>query len=422
MNYFTIPTNPSINELINWFQIEFTPLANAMKASNHNTVPDEPNPYHLEDQVWAHTCMVALRAEILDVPKINKICAILHDIGKPIAREVIDFEAKKPVHSDSNQIRNDGKNDGKPSGLQRVMPKSGKKCHFRGHEGLSFYLAIEPLLNLKSLGVLDDKEVQTCLQVISMHGSLFDNIDADGNMKKESKVFDKFLAKDVDVFNHFILQVKCDSLGRFFMSKDGRKNNAERLCTEIFTAEQFLSYHREKAVRTALTASHQPWIEVLIGVPGSGKSTYLKDKVYTPESAPIIISRDDTLMEFAKANNVPGNYSEVWNKLTPEDQKIVDQVLENKFKKAFNDRENIIVDMTNMSNKAQRKWTNKVNAPKIYRAKATVFVTSYDEVYRRLKKREQETGKAIPDFVVKNMMKGFMVPNYSVFEDIKYIF
>jgi len=304
--------------------------------------------------------------------------------------------------------------------LKKYKKKS--RTHFRGHEGISFYLSIEPLRQLQEFGVLTEKEVQNCLTIISMHGSLFDNIDADGEMKKASKVFDKF--NDVDLFGAFVTQVKCDSLGRFFTSKDGRKNNAERLGTEIFTQQQFLDYKEEQAAKVLnepLTACHYPWINVLIGAPGSGKSTYI-DKLMNLDTDFVTISRDESLMDYAKLNDIEGNYSEVWKQLTDDDQKEVDKLLEVTFRKAVKYKQNLIVDMTNMSNKAQRKWTNKVNAPKSYRAVATVFATSYSELQRRLDTREKETGKAIPDFVIKNMMKGFMVPNFTNFSKISWVF
>jgi len=498
--YFRDLENPSMNELIYWFLTEFNDLAEAMKNSYHEVKTDEPNPYHIEGDVFCHTMMVCQRAEIFEVQKVNKICALLHDIGKPTAREVIPFEAKKPVHSESNELRNNGKNDGKTSGMNRVMPKSGLKCHFRGHEGLSFYLAIEPLNRLKDLGVLTQKEVEQCLTVISMHGTLFDNINDAGEMIKPYKVFDKFENSEdgLFLFNALVTQVKCDSLGRFYVSKDGRKSNAYKLGTEIFTEEQFLNYYATKAssANDNNTDKNSPWLEVLVGVPGSGKSTYLNNKVIPCEKCNgngfnmvpfgpvgdeevvhcekckgsgmyqnyVVISRDNTLMEYAKENGIIGrtikcnncnldgdvvdyalegvrkedinlgkcqakgckdgykiveNYSQVWKELTDEDQKEIDKILEDSFKKAFNNKENMVIDMTNMSNKGQRKWVNKCGNK--YRAKAVVFATSYDEVQRRLEKREKETGKSIPAGVVLTMMKGFGMPIRTNFAEVEFI-
>jgi len=117
--YFRDIKDPSVNELIHWFQVEFSELADAMKNSDHAVTGDEPNPYHIEGDVFCHTMLVCQRAEIMDVPKINKICALLHDIGKPMARIELDFEAKKPVFTESNEIRNNDKSDGRSSDKQK---------------------------------------------------------------------------------------------------------------------------------------------------------------------------------------------------------------------------------------------------------------------------------------------------------------
>ena len=134
MEFFKNKSEPTINELVYWFQVEFTKLADEMKASNHNVIGDEPNPYHIEDTIWTHTMMVCQRAEIFEVQKVNKICALLHDIGKPTAREVIPFEAKKPVHSESNELRNNGKNNGKPSGMNRNLKYHKEQLDFSEEE------------------------------------------------------------------------------------------------------------------------------------------------------------------------------------------------------------------------------------------------------------------------------------------------
>jgi predicted kinase len=404
-----------------WFQVEFTDLWSDMEQSTHAAVPGEPNPYHLEGSIATHTMMVCQRAEIDEVHKLNKICALLHDIGKPKAMETIPFETKKPVHSESNELRNAGMNDGKDSGMNREVPKSGLKKHFRGHEGLSFYLAIEPLNRLKDLGVLTQKEVKDCLIIISMHGTLFDNISEDGEMKKEGKVFEKFgnTEQGLFLFERYVSQVRCDSLGRFFTSKDGRKNNALKLGTEIFTKEQFKEYFNNK--KMSQPKQKEADITVLIGAPGSGKSTYLNRRIYAPESVPVVISRDNELLDFAKEKfGSYITYSEAWHKLSEEDHKEIDKNYKTKFENAKRERKNIVADLTNMSNKTQRKWTNSVSDD--YFKVAIVFATEYNEIFKRLEKREKEENKIIPKAVIAQMMKGFMVPNYSNFDYIKFVF
>jgi len=471
---FLDKNKPTANELLYWFQVEYPKLAEDMMNCSHAVTTTEPNPYHLESQIFAHLCMVLQRAEIASEENYNKIpliTALLHDIGKPESMEEMPFNKPKPVYSESNQLRNDGKNNGESSGLNKVVPKSGLKRAFRGHEGISFYKAITVVNRLEERGVLSRDEKIEVLTIVSMHGSLFDNISEDGSMKKAFKVFDKFpKSKDgLRLFNNFVSQVRNDSLGRFFKSKDGRKNNAHKLGTEIFTGGQFSTYCLEQGYPNDLPKKDTtlPTIKVLVGTTGSGKSTWLENNLKKDE---VIISRDDLVIEYGKLQGIEGRevscpncdgegylmvdgngeidyenpsnnrnksrctcckkpgirntrlngYSEIWKALTDEDQNNIDKLLEKTFKDAFDNKQNMVIDMTNMSSKAQRKWVNKTN--KKYRAEAVVFATGYDEVYKRLKKREQETGKSIPDYVVKNFMKGFMVPTYDNFSVVKWVF
>lgn len=135
----------------------------------------------------------------------------------------------------------------------------------------------------------------------------------------------------------------------------------------------------------------------------------------------VVTSRDAELMNYAKDNGIEGNYSDVWKYLEENDlQKEVDKLVQNKFQDAVRARKDIVIDMTNMSVKSRRKWLNTV--PKMYSKKAIVFATPYKEVYARNEKRFQETGKNIPNFVIKNMMKGFMMPDYSACDTIEWVF
>lgn len=410
MEYFLNPQEPTMNELVNWFQIEFTDLANDMKTSNHSAQDNQPNPYHTEDSVWTHTMMVCLRAEMDNANKIGKICALMHDIGKPASREVIPFKQSKPIHTESNEIREAGKNDGKHSGINEFDDREFK-THFRGHEGLSFYLSVAPLKRLLELDVIDMKEMQEILTIISLHGTLFDNIK-DGEMFKPEKVAEKWKGAPY-IFENFVRQVKYDSTGRFFMSKDGRKNSALYLGVNLYGPE-FVNPLKEDFHQTRVIPSKK--ITVLVGVPNSGKSTWIKQ--YTQGA--VVISRDDTLMEYAQENGIEGNYSEVWKSLTDEDQKNIDKKVQEKFQNAVKEGKDIVIDMTNTSKKSRRKWL--ANVSKDYRKEAVVFVTTYDNIFERNKIRAEETGKFIPEGVIDNMMKGFIVPMYNEIDYLHWAF
>lgn len=450
--------DPSINELVAWFQVNFPLLANDMKASNHNAAADEPNPYHIEDTIWTHAMMVCLRAENEGSNKIVKIAALLHDTGKPEARDLIPFEQKKPVHTESNEVRNVGMNDGKPSGMNTVIPNSGMKTHFRGHEGLSFYRSIEVVNKLEEEGVLNYTEKQEVLTIISLHGTLFDSIK-DGQEVKPAKVIAKFGDK-IQLYRDFVAQVKNDSTGRFFTSKDGRKNQALALGDTIFNDATFYSNMQRAVPKIG------PKISILIGPPAVGKTTW-RDK--NADENTVIVSRDDIMMNYAKDNDfeidcehckgkgmltppshanvyedykctrtgcVKGRrknltYSEIWKYLEEKDlHKEIDKIEQEIFKAAVRAKKNItidrtsmpdiMVDRTSMSRKSRRKWL--ANVPKDYVKEAVIFATVYQDIYSRNKKRAEDTGKDIKPWIIGNMMRQFMVPMYDEVDIIKWVF
>jgi len=367
--FFKYPYNPTTSELLVWFQTQYLALWDNLKQNNHTIEGvNSYNPYHLEDNTLAHTMLVCKEAH--NQSKIAKITALFHDLGKPLATAI----------------------------------KDGNKVIMYGHEGISFYLSIKPLKELKDLGIINEYEMNMCLFIINKHSMLFDFISEDGMLKKETKIFDKF--NDVQTFQNLLLQVNNDTNGRFSL------DNTPTLKVNDLVQR----YNKYKDFKLEKIEDNKPTITVLIGVPGSGKSTYLMDKY----DKGIIISRDDMLMKYAKKYNIKGNYKLVWKQLTEDDHKNIDKMVEHSFQDAFKRSCDIIIDMTNTSPKTQRKWVNKTN--KKYNSKAIVFCTDFDEIFERLEKREVVTGKSIPKDVVINMMKSLSVPDYGTFDEIEYIY
>ncbi len=180
---------------------------------------------------------------------------------------------------------------------------------------------------------------------------------------------------------------KADSLGRFNL--DEGRDFPEVKCTKKEDRE------------------YQATINVLIGPPCSGKSTWIKENVINET----IISRDDLITE--KYPDL--SYNEAHNKEKEnKGNNSVDSLLHNNLMKAMKNGEDIVVDMTNCPRKSRQKYLNK----KGYLRKATVFLNSYDELMRRNSLRED---KVLNEYVLVKFMKMFYMPLESEFDEIEYV-
>lgn len=133
----------------------------------------------------------------------------------------------------------------------------------------------------------------------------------------------------------------------------------------------------------------------LIGLPGSGKSTYICNNKMTNSSSCVIISNDLELeIECQKQGKT---YSELWGKFPFSEIK---KRCRQKFEEAIKSKiSTIIIDNTNMTRKSRRTYVSPE-----YKREAIVFTTSRQEIERRLKERNL-TGKAISNEVLDRMEK-----------------
>jgi heterogeneous nuclear ribonucleoprotein U-like protein 1 len=144
-----------------------------------------------------------------------------------------------------------------------------------------------------------------------------------------------------------------------------------------------------------------PEIIVMVGLPGSGKSTwrdnFLSDKSY------VIVSSDDEIEAMAAADGTDYNrgFQNYIGKATA--------ISQQKFKEAVNTHKNIIWDQTNLNPKKRKGILQQV--PKHYKKIAVVFEVDPDELQSRLDKREKSTGKRIPSNVMQSMAKSYVKPS-----------
>jgi predicted kinase len=150
---------------------------------------------------------------------------------------------------------------------------------------------------------------------------------------------------------------------------------------------------------------------VLIGVPGSGKSTWYSEQEWLQDAA--YISTDRYVEEFAK--NMGKTYSEVFKEVMPEcvNLMIGDVVV------AREAGRDIVWDQTSTTVASRKR---KFNMLPDYYAIAVVFVTPEPaDLVMRLDSR-YDSGKIIPDQVVQDMINNFEYPTEEEgFKEIWYV-
>jgi len=153
-----------------------------------------------------------------------------------------------------------------------------------------------------------------------------------------------------------------------------------------------------------------PTVYFLIGVPASGKSTWVENFILGNDS--IVLSTDNYIEDVAKSRGL--TYNDVFTAAIKDAEKSLNEALEwgIKFEK------NLVWDQTNLNEKNRRKKLSKI--PAHYRKVAVCFPTpDPDEHARRLNNRP---GKTIPEFVLKNMISSLAFPDSSEgFDEIQII-
>ena len=135
----------------------------------------------------------------------------------------------------------------------------------------------------------------------------------------------------------------------------------------------------------------------LIGVPGAGKSTWIKNQDWAKDC--VVVSTDEFVEYYAKQQGK--TYNEVFDDYMPTAVKLMaDQVV-----RAREQGKDIIWDQTSVSVKSRKKKFNMLWA---YDHIAVVFYApDTEELTRRLNSRP---GKSIPDHVIASMLQHFEMP------------
>jgi predicted kinase len=142
-----------------------------------------------------------------------------------------------------------------------------------------------------------------------------------------------------------------------------------------------------------------PFVIIMVGPPLVGKSTAIKTWLNKYDGEVNIISRDAIVLE----QHGSDDYTAAFNSVN---QKEVDRILISRIEKANKNRQNSIIDMTNLTSK--RRGYNLSFFDDSYYKVAVVFpMLTAQEFKVRNEKRTIEENKYIPEHVIRNMIDSF---------------
>jgi predicted kinase len=349
-------------ELIRDFQLKFPHLARAMEINTHHWDEKTLNQYHYEGNTLAHVFMVVMQTDVFNDNLNVRIAALCHDLGKPMCT---------------------------------TRSEEKKRVRMFGHEAVSVFLALD---FLKTLDLSASDKIRIC-QLISFHTYLYQEMR---KAKYEADVA-KFFAGEQNLFQDIISLTRADALGRWGENEDRSIwIKAEETFAPILHKITPVIYPR-------LPEFHGEAI-ILVGPPLSGKSTWVK------KNAPnhLILSRDEITLELGKTDN----YNEAFLSV---DHDLVNKIYIQKQKDALKSGQNLVFDLTHMSEKSRRRSLQGL--PKQMKRKAVMFLTGYDTLIKRNEIRGKEQNKWMNQYVMLNMMSRLSMPMKSEgFDEIQYVF
>ena len=139
---------------------------------------------------------------------------------------------------------------------------------------------------------------------------------------------------------------------------------------------------------------NRPNLIILVGIPGSGKTTYAKEYVKKYNNT-IHLSSDSIRAELYGDESIQGNPGEIFS------------LMQKRAIEALNDGRDVIYDATNITRKDRSCIINL--CPKFVKIEAHIIWAPIEECITRDIKRERTVGKEVID----KMLKHFQAPFYD---------
>jgi len=142
-----------------------------------------------------------------------------------------------------------------------------------------------------------------------------------------------------------------------------------------------------------------PTFYMLIGVPASGKSTWVEKN----KGDALVISSDYLIEAYA------ADHGMTYNEVFKEQIKIATAVVKTEAQKAFDLDQDVIWDQTNITKKSRKSKLAMV--PKHYHKTAVFFAAPPEEEWQR--RLNSRPGKSIPSHILDSMVEMLEMPDAS---------
>jgi predicted kinase len=152
----------------------------------------------------------------------------------------------------------------------------------------------------------------------------------------------------------------------------------------------------------------QNWI-LTVGLPGSGKSTWVNDYVSTHPNT-IVLSTDNIIESLCKEQGL--TYDQGFQQFIKQATKMFNEQMVN----AYKHDGDVIIDQTNLSIKSRS--TKLKNVPQQFNKMAVIVRCEDDKLTKRLYERSINTGKTISKHIIDSMRKSFQEPSMNEFHVI----
>jgi predicted kinase len=154
--------------------------------------------------------------------------------------------------------------------------------------------------------------------------------------------------------------------------------------------------------------SDKQHIILVVGAPGSGKSTWAKNYESTHNDI-MYLSSDEMRAKFGTGED---------------DQTVSGKVfayLKEKTNTLLAAGVNLLIDATNMSRKARKDFINIANKYPQVEKIAVVFEVSKQELLKRNKERGEKGGRNVPEWVIDKMLNNYQKPDNTEFDKILFL-